>query len=97
MPWVPNNCGRKFVVLHTRCVQQQVAAALGYVAHMVHLMAEYQDVPLRYPVRPRLSSSYVQDYTPLPQAPAPQPGGVVVVATILLSLCMDKRTACKSV
>ncbi len=56
------------------CCAAQVAAALGYVAHMVDRIASYLDVPLRYPLRPGLSTSLVLDFTPLPVVPAPEEG-----------------------
>ncbi|KAI9833238.1 MAG: hypothetical protein M1826_000151 [Phylliscum demangeonii] len=37
------------------------AAALGYVAHVVHLLSCYLAVPLPYPVMPQLSTSTIQD------------------------------------
>ncbi|KAJ7528077.1 hypothetical protein O6H91_16G082700 [Diphasiastrum complanatum] len=40
------------------------ATALGYVAHVVLLVASYLDVHLRYPIRFGASCSYVQDYSP---------------------------------
>jgi hypothetical protein len=50
--------------------EQRVAAALGYVAHMVHLLSQYLDVPLRFPLLPRSSRSQVVDPAPLQQQPA---------------------------
>jgi hypothetical protein len=38
-----------------------VAAALGYTAHLVHLLSFYLSVPMPYPVNPYLSSSLIQD------------------------------------
>lgn len=38
-----------------------IAAALGYVAHLVYLLSLYLSVYLRYPVIPKGSSSMVQD------------------------------------
>lgn len=43
---------------------QSSAAAIGYVAHIVKLVASYLDIPLRYPIRLGGSRSYVQDYAP---------------------------------
>eukprot|EP00249_Psilotum_nudum_P006273 c19602_g1_i2 orf=443-1567(-) len=37
------------------------ATALGYVAHVVLLVASYLDVPLRYPINLGASRSYIQD------------------------------------
>ncbi len=44
------------------CVQ--IAAALGYVAHMVDRLSVYMDVPLRYPVLPAMSRSHIWDPCP---------------------------------
>ncbi|KAK6516779.1 hypothetical protein TWF506_006668 [Arthrobotrys conoides] len=38
-----------------------IAAALGYVAHLVYLLSFYLSVYLRYPILPKGSSSMVQD------------------------------------
>ncbi|KAK1291985.1 hypothetical protein QJS10_CPB17g01626 [Acorus calamus] len=43
---------------------QRTAAALGYVAHAVLLIASYLDVPLRYPLNLGGSRSYIHDYAP---------------------------------
>ncbi|XP_055813862.1 vacuolar protein sorting 38 isoform X1 [Solanum dulcamara] len=43
---------------------QRSATALGYVAHVVTLIAYYLQVPLRYPLRFGGSRSYVRDYAP---------------------------------
>lgn len=40
------------------------ATALGYVGHMVTLVAQYLDVQLRYPIRQMASRSFIQDYCP---------------------------------
>ncbi|CAK9209811.1 unnamed protein product [Sphagnum troendelagicum] len=45
------------------------ATALGYVAHVVAMVAGYLDVPLRYPVRLGVSHSYIQDYSPAIEPP----------------------------
>ncbi|CCG81082.1 putative UV radiation resistance protein [Taphrina deformans PYCC 5710] len=37
------------------------AAALGHIAHLVSLLSQYLDIPLRYPVRPISSHSYIFD------------------------------------
>ena len=50
----------------------RVAAALGYVAHIVALLSRYLDVPLRYSLTPAMSTSTLQDYAPL-IAPEPEP------------------------
>ena len=47
--------------------EQRVAAALGYVAAMVRLVAGYLDVPLRFPLAVRSSRSWVADLAPLRQ------------------------------
>jgi len=38
-----------------------VSAALGYVAHMIYLLSFYLGTPLRYPVKPMGSRSFVRD------------------------------------
>ncbi|XP_019236820.1 PREDICTED: UV radiation resistance-associated gene protein isoform X2 [Nicotiana attenuata] len=43
---------------------QRSATALGYVAHVVALIASYLQVPLRYPLRLGGSRSYIRDYAP---------------------------------
>ncbi|KAF6151888.1 hypothetical protein GIB67_010462 [Kingdonia uniflora] len=43
---------------------QRSATALGYVAHVVLLIASYLGVPLRYPLRLGGSRSYINDYAP---------------------------------
>ncbi|GAV66173.1 hypothetical protein CFOL_v3_09683 [Cephalotus follicularis] len=43
---------------------QRSATALGYVAHVVSLIASYLHVPLRYPLRLGGSRSYINDYAP---------------------------------
>ncbi|KAF6258716.1 hypothetical protein COO60DRAFT_1089462 [Scenedesmus sp. NREL 46B-D3] len=44
--------------------EARVAAALGYVAHMVQLLSIYLEVPLRYPLLPRSSRSSILDHAP---------------------------------
>ncbi|KAF3580555.1 hypothetical protein DY000_02035094 [Brassica cretica] len=43
---------------------QKSAAALGYVAHAVSLLAPYLGVPIRYPLRLGGSKTYIRDYAP---------------------------------
>lgn len=43
---------------------QRSATALGYVAHVVFLIASYLHVSLRYPVRLGGSHSYIKDFAP---------------------------------
>ncbi|GAB2295700.1 hypothetical protein Dimus_029854 [Dionaea muscipula] len=43
---------------------QRSATALGYVAHVVSLLASYLLVPLRYPVRLGASHSFIIDFAP---------------------------------
>jgi len=45
--------------------EARVAAALGYVAHVVSLLSTYLDVPLRYPLLPRSSRSLIIDPAPV--------------------------------
>ena len=44
-----------------RIEEEQAATALGHVAHCVALLAAYLDVPLRYPVQPYGSYSFLRD------------------------------------
>ncbi|CAD7696004.1 unnamed protein product [Ostreobium quekettii] len=43
---------------------QRTAAALGYVAHMVHLLGLYLDVPPRFPIYPKGSRSLIYNCAP---------------------------------
>ncbi|CAN8247722.1 unnamed protein product [Cochlearia groenlandica] len=43
---------------------QRSATALGYVAHVVSLLASYLRVPIRYPLRMGGSKTYIRDYAP---------------------------------
>lgn len=45
----------------TGCDEEQIATALGYVAHILHLAAKYLEVPLRYPMIPMCSRSMILD------------------------------------
>ncbi|KAG6550532.1 hypothetical protein Mapa_007901 [Marchantia paleacea] len=54
------------------------ATALGYVAHVVSLMASYLDVPLRYPLRLGASRSYIQDYSPAAEPAIVETGAIAV-------------------
>ena len=44
-----------------RMEEEQAACSLGHVAHCVALLAAYLDVPLRYPVQPAGSYSFLRD------------------------------------
>lgn len=44
--------------------EQRVAAALGYVAHIVDRLAAFLDIPLRFPVVPAVSKSTICDFAP---------------------------------
>lgn len=59
---------------------QRSATALGYVAHVVTLIAFYLEVPLRYPLRLGGSHSYINDY-----APSVDPGPSDLSSNTLLS------------
>jgi hypothetical protein len=48
--------------------EARVAAALGYVAHIVALLSSYLDVPLRYPLIPSSSRSFIIDPAPVHSA-----------------------------
>ncbi|KTW26660.1 hypothetical protein T552_02669 [Pneumocystis carinii B80] len=41
----------------------QIAAGLGYTAHLVYLLSFYLRIPLRYPIRPMCSRSVIEDPT----------------------------------
>lgn len=41
---------------------EKLATALGYVAHILQLLSNYFDLPLRYPVQPVNSRSYICDF-----------------------------------
>lgn len=41
--------------------REEVAAALGYTAHMVYLLSFYMSVSIPYPISPSLSTSLIQD------------------------------------
>ncbi|EED22871.1 UV radiation resistance protein (UVRAG), putative [Talaromyces stipitatus ATCC 10500] len=41
--------------------RESVAAALGYIGHLVYLLSFYLSVPLPYPLKPYMSSTYIQD------------------------------------
>ena len=43
---------------------EKLATALGYVAHILQLLSTYFDIPLRYPVKPVNSRSYICDVLP---------------------------------
>ncbi|QDZ21072.1 hypothetical protein HOP50_05g35970 [Chloropicon primus] len=43
---------------------EKLATALGYVAHILQLLSAYFDIPLRYPVKPVNSRSYICDVVP---------------------------------
>ncbi len=45
----------------TGCDEEQIATALGYVAHLVIMISKYLEVPLRYPMLPMCSRSIVRD------------------------------------
>lgn len=41
--------------------REEVAAALGYTAHLVYLLSFYLSIPIPYPISPNLSTSLIQD------------------------------------
>lgn len=51
------------------------SAALGYVAHFVFLLSYYLSIPLRYPIRPLSSHSYVIDPVSILPSTSDQHGG----------------------
>lgn len=40
---------------------EEIAAALGYTAHLVYLLSFYLGVYLRYPIQPMGSDSFIRD------------------------------------
>lgn len=53
----------------------EVAAALGYIAHFVFILSHYLAIPLRYPVRPVASKSYILDPISISSTSKDQKGG----------------------
>eukprot|EP01122_Echinamoeba_exundans_P002504 TRINITY_DN12446_c0_g1_i1.p1 TRINITY_DN12446_c0_g1~~TRINITY_DN12446_c0_g1_i1.p1 ORF type:complete len:575 (+),score=76.31 TRINITY_DN12446_c0_g1_i1:31-1755(+) len=43
------------------CDEETIAAGLGHVCHVVHLLSRYLAVPLRYPMRPMQTRSTIED------------------------------------
>eukprot|EP01133_Synstelium_polycarpum_P008694 gene8694-10214_t len=43
------------------CDEENISTALGYVCHIVHLASRYLDIPLRYPMTPMASRSFIKD------------------------------------
>eukprot|EP01132_Coremiostelium_polycephalum_P001978 gene1978-2435_t len=41
--------------------EEQIATALGYVCHILFLASKYLDLPLRYPMTPMASRSFIKD------------------------------------
>ncbi|KAI9718086.1 MAG: hypothetical protein M1812_004344 [Candelaria pacifica] len=41
--------------------EETVAAALGFIAHLIYLLSFYLSVPLPYPIQPHLSTSMIRD------------------------------------
>lgn len=41
--------------------EEQVATALGYVAHLTFMMSKYLEVPFRFPILPMCSRSHIKD------------------------------------
>eukprot|EP00198_Chlamydomonas_reinhardtii_P004220 XP_001693556.1 predicted protein [Chlamydomonas reinhardtii] len=62
---------------------QRTSASLGYLAAVVDLAAAYLGVPLRYPIAPRVSVSYVSDPCP-PSAADAHPRGLLPAAGLPL-------------
>ena len=42
--------------------ETMIAAALGYTSHLVMMVSEYLDIPLRYPMEHRVSRSRIHDH-----------------------------------
>ncbi|KAK9288241.1 hypothetical protein L1049_016690 [Liquidambar formosana] len=60
---------------------QRSATAMGYVAHVVSLIASYLEMPLRYPLHLGGSRSYISDY-----APSTEPTSSDLPSNTLLSI-----------
>ncbi|CAG8497673.1 10442_t:CDS:2 [Cetraspora pellucida] len=45
----------------TGCDEDQVATALGFTCHLIHMLAYYLGVPLRFPMTPMSSKSIIRD------------------------------------
>lgn len=45
----------------TNCDEETVAAGLGHVCHVLHLLSRYLGVPLRYPMKPMQTRSTIED------------------------------------
>jgi len=45
----------------TGCDEEQIATALGFICHVVYMVAKYLEVPLRYPMIPMCSRSIIRD------------------------------------
>lgn len=45
----------------TGCDDDKVATALGFTSHLIHMLAYYLEVPLRFPVKPMSSRSTIND------------------------------------
>ncbi|PCG96960.1 UV radiation resistance protein/autophagy-related protein 14 [Penicillium occitanis (nom. inval.)] len=41
--------------------RELIAAALGYTGHLIYLLSFYLSVPLPYPIKPYMSSTFIQD------------------------------------
>ncbi len=44
---------------YAKCDDEEIATALGYVCHLVFMIAKYLELPLRYPLKPMCSRSSV--------------------------------------
>jgi len=45
----------------TGCDDETVSTALGFASHLIHMLAYYLEVPLRFPIRPMSSRSTISD------------------------------------
>jgi len=43
------------------CDEEELATGLGFVCHILFMVAKYLDVPLRYPMVPMCSRSFIMD------------------------------------
>ncbi|GIL75722.1 hypothetical protein Vretimale_15272 [Volvox reticuliferus] len=70
--WSPLGLGQRYDA------DQRTAAGLGYLAAIVDLASSYLGIPLRYPIAPRVSVSYISD--PVPPSANVRLGGASATA-----------------
>ena len=70
--------------------ETRLAAALGYIAHIVSHLSRYLDVPLRYPLVPAMSTSTLRDYAPLIAPEPAQEGGILSKGLHVIAAALTK-------